>query len=578
MFANAGKSKENKQGTMTNSTTPGKANTWETYRPRLRSNTPPTDTIQRAVAGYEIKEREVSSVTVAVTPSKNTTGSTQPVPTPPFVKCDDPAYIGNIATIARGKDKDIPQIADQYEHEAFNTPADAARRFALVVGVNNMETASEEQAPQMAQIQGEVNKTTNVTAFPTGAIGHLWRPKWVRVRTNTEVDVQDVRNAISRGHDPAALKVAAKEEERKKRNLKNAPNIARNNIMKSIYTRDLLTHMHDRFNDVYIHVGDPDAVNLKAPDIPDATPARPATPLLGDRYDRIIGGHSRQHGHAPAVVTGGYRFRHIGEGDIDPRAAGPDADKAKVKAKSLQTVKSSELDMLVREQVAEINPGVPYWPEPNLILSSSIYRAVASGTKEPFGAANVESVHLRNQLRDTYGTDWLKTNTVFNRTAALYTDAGRFDDPYSTDPKADPKFKTGKLSKDELTSGKAKQSHAKAKALGEKSSATYGLHKNAAVSVYENIFTSAGPIDATNLKTYINSITMANKPTSIPGLLAHFRAQNTGNILNISDDIVLNLLNEIPAKTKGWIDAIDIAMKATRTIAIYKAAFTEATG
>lgn len=560
--------------------------------------------VQRAVAGYEIKSGdELSNVTVNVTPAKNAIVSTEPVPLGD--KVDANAYIGNVATIARGKDKNPVGIANQYKTEAFPTPEAAAKRFALVVGVNSMESAAEEENTQKAKIQSEVDTAKNISAFPAGAIGHLWRPKWVKEGTSDEVPIQEVRDAVDKdasdkaeddsssdsvknhlnkagasveeyknarkGIHKATRKSELKVEE-KKRSLSNAPNLARNLIMKSTYTKEFKTMLEERYKRVYIHVSDPDAVNMKAKEDPSDLGSVEKT--LFERFDNVIGAHKASKHVDPAIVAGGYRFRHLGTGD-DPMAAGPDGDSDKVKAKSLQTVKSSELDMKVREAAASVNPAAPYWPEPNLLLNTQNYDEVTGGDKKPFGDKNVESLHLRDHLLSAHNANWFKTHAAFDTKAAVYTDAGRFDDPYSDD---DPRFKTGKLSKDELTSGKALQSHAKPDALAKKVSALYALNNGAVKAVFEVIFTNDIVAEANRLKDYVNTRTNDNKPNSRNDLVIAITGLPAATIGGISKNVLWNLFKEIPDKKSEWVDAINVAIKSKQAIDTYKAGFVEAPG
>jgi hypothetical protein len=322
------------------------------------------------------------------------------------------AYVGSVLTAGQGKDKAPIAIANQYAAEAFDSPADARERFALVVGVNQMDSVTQPQLTQQNALAAQAAQIGGVQAFPATAFHQLWQPVWVTtegapaniedVRTAAETHTEEARGEEARVAKPDILPVGP----------------LRTAVLRQ--THDPVTALNQRFNDVYVHVGDGDAVNLKAK----ATPADPERGLF-NRYDDVLGdARDRNGGQAPMLATGGYRFRvdnrfvPDAEHNADPHAG----DAGKV---TPQTAATAELSMRIRQGVGTINPSVPYMPEPNLLIHSSKSELETTN----FGTGNNdESRKLTESVmgRKPQAAD-ARRDMAFDTRAALYTDGGRFD-------------------------------------------------------------------------------------------------------------------------------------------------------
>jgi hypothetical protein len=364
---------------------------------------------ERAGFHYSIATGEVGSLGDAAAPVSN---AVQPI-APSGPRQPGPAYVGSVITVAKGKDKKPVDVARQYEAEAFDTPAEARNRFALVVGVNRMESVTSHDGGQAELATEAMAGVQAFTGFPTTAFLRLWRPVWIDDDTGAAgVPLDTVRAAATRFPD------AATEAEKHRPPAPVGPmrTATAHHASTTQYRQDL----QQRFDDVYVQVGDADAVNLKAK----ATPADPERGLF-NRYDQVIGDAKQRTGQSPLIATGGYRFRvddkyaayHGGQTHPDPHAG----EAGKV---APQTAKAADLDMKVREAAATVHPGVPYMPEPNLLVHSS------QVDKADFGPAqNDESRALVRSIADGKpSVAWARQNMVFDTRAALYTDGKRFNE------------------------------------------------------------------------------------------------------------------------------------------------------
>lgn len=346
------------------------------------------------------------------------------------------AYVGNIVTTGTGKNKAPVAVAAQYQDEAFASPQEASERFALVVGVNSMQSVVSDEAD--AAVTAQLEAAEKFQGFPLTALQVQWRPQWAKPSTDggnpVPVPFDEVQRA-ARASDEAMAAAVQAESVPKKGMAPVGP--LRTQILNgagsktSDYVADFKAQGHP---EVYVHVGDADAVSLKA----SADPKNEGATKEGlfTRYDRVIE-RAKQDGKDPRVVTGGYRFRVdpqftdylAGEVHDDPHRGGA----ARV---TPQTAEISKGTMALRERQAKTDPGMPYLPEPNLLI-----RADDDLKQLSFGkGAKDESPEL---VKSMAGGDkpakpteeWAAKHIVFDREAALITDGGRFDDDMKGDYK-----------------------------------------------------------------------------------------------------------------------------------------------
>jgi hypothetical protein len=369
---------------------------------------------------YKINVETLGKLTDATAVVKN---ALQPLPAK-MPKDKGPGYVGSIITTASGKDKTPLAVAKQYEAEAFDKPKDARDRFALVVGVNRMQSVVDADGGLGDLKTQSTTGVTSFQGFPLAAFMRLWEPQWVNKTTNAPVETAIVRSA-ARNHEADAR---AAEAVRPRPPAPVGP--MRTETAAHPDTTGYLGKMEQHFENVYLHVGDSDAVNLKAKATNE--PGEQARGLF-DRYDDVLGQHQQAHGgNSPLLATGGYRFRvdndyteyHGGATHADPHAG----DAGKV---APMTAESAALDMDVRQTMAKTNPNVPYMPEPNLLVHSSVAQHADFGkTNTGESRALVKSIAANApepQAKGKPPPEWARDNMVFDNRAALYTDGKRFN-------------------------------------------------------------------------------------------------------------------------------------------------------
>ncbi len=325
----------------------------------------------------------------------NQVDSTQPVGA-----ADETAYVATVPTPGTGKDKTPAALAAQYAAEAFDTPADASRRLALMVSANTLDSVTEPEDASTQRLHGLAAQAQAVDTFRMGVTGFKFRVRWNdqqgdavdeaaldQVRTNAQ---ESPANTFAAGQQESAASKAG------------LVNTARNRAHTFHGTTEAVAHLRQRFNRVYIHVGDPDAVNLKAKRDPNNAAEQPSG--LFDRLDPVV-----QQG--PALASGGYRFR------AGPPNPATDPHRGGAGNAGAQAAATSELDMRVRGAVTAVDPWAAYFPEPNLAIRSDIPLG-----DQPFGVGGPEWPQLYQSA-----AAHLVGGLEFDPRAAVYTDAGRWE-------------------------------------------------------------------------------------------------------------------------------------------------------
>ncbi|HEX3766040.1 MAG TPA: hypothetical protein VHW23_45400, partial [Kofleriaceae bacterium] len=350
------------------------------------------------------------------------------------------AYVGNVITIGRGKDKPPLQVAQQYAAEAFDSPADAAQRLALVVGVNRMESVLDSAGRTGGELDQQVGAVAEFAGFPVAAFRRLWRPTWVHDGSvegkpaGDDASFEEVRDA-ARAHGQEA-ELAEQH--------KPLPPVG---PMRTAVTQHPMTAAFSakfkaaQFESVYVHVGDADAVNLKAK----ATAASPEATGLFNRYDTVLD-DARAQGKNPLVVSGGYKFR-VDDRFLPEQQRNQDPHAGDAARVTPQTAASAELDMGVRHGLASVDPSSVYMPEPNMLIRADAIKYGNDKPRADFGKTNKdESLRVVESLAKAQGakkgkkpdSQWAEANMVFDKRAGLYTDGGRFDDDMTQDLSGSP--------------------------------------------------------------------------------------------------------------------------------------------
>ena len=234
------------------------------------------------------------------------------------------------------------------------------------------------------------------------------------VGARTNKTVAEVRAALDGATNPGTAQATAERLAKEAGLPAGVPNGARNLVRAMPQTAAWSGTFTARGYVPYVHVGDADAVTLKATKNPDGTGDEQS---LFSRYDNLVAAHADA-----TVLSGGYRFAHrpppadpappeavpvvaeeggavpeaVAEAPPEryPHAAGAGGDAEALMARTEQAVKTSELDMTVR--AAMQGSGVtPYLPEPNLIVRADMYNAPDVG----FGRTGPEWFKLQASLR-----------------------------------------------------------------------------------------------------------------------------------------------------------------------------------
>jgi hypothetical protein len=331
---------------------------------------------------------------------------------------NDIAYVANVPTIPP-RENPSPltpvSIAQLYQGGAFDNAEDLKSRFALIIGVNGYQDLKGEKETQIsAQVSG-----FNWTEYTVGVMGMSWLPRWTMVRTVNGAQQQDSGVAISvvrEAYNTLPNKAAAEEYERSKIVQRAIPyGLIRDAIRAHAFTTQATAALQGWSRTVYLHTGDPDAVNLRAaPGGIDENGLRQKASAfangLFDRYDQIIReSEERAGGIQPAIVSGGYEFRLQLEG-------------GDVTINQQLTYLANALDIAIRERIARINAAVVYFPEPNTAFRiDTTIRPTRKGVSL-FGARSQEGAAAVRRILRTRPTG----EVLFDTRARLATRSDRF--------------------------------------------------------------------------------------------------------------------------------------------------------
>lgn len=323
------------------------------------------------------------------TVAANTVGIPNRAPTTPQGK---PAYVANIVTTARNKDKTLTQVAAQYAAEAFDTAEDAAQRFALVLLANREEKPTLTAAAQTDDLKSvSTDQAAGIKAFPAAAGRSFWRRKWRAGPDSTNLtdkSVAEIRAILDGASKPEEAHKAAEDAARAEGLPPGVPNQARNKARAIPQTSAWINTFTSKGYAAFAHIGDADAVSLKATEDPGGTGAEKS---LFSRYDPLITSKPNVE-----VLSGGYRFasRPSDPSKVPAHAAGAGGDGKALMAQTEQAVKVSELDMKVRLAMYGQDRGMPYFPEPNLLVRGDLYNQPGVS----FGDSGPEWLKLKTSL------------------------------------------------------------------------------------------------------------------------------------------------------------------------------------
>lgn len=307
----------------------------------------------------------------------------------------DTAYIAQVPTHVGGEPP--AAVAAKYEREAFDDPSHAQDRLRLAVGVNSYRDVADANRGAVADLVKAASSKVRMAA-----VGFLWEPMWQKtIMAEGQPVATQTMKASDVAADPDARSLGASYFSRKEmdrstgvtRQGKVPYGRIRDHIKNHRLTVQLTAELYNVYKNVFVHVGDDDAKQLK--EKPGrGVGTRDGGEALGllSRYDAILDqeqgqGQEQAQEDTPALLaSGGYEFRRQGEGgDI---ADGSEAAEI--------TLMANRLDREIRVILAsELGPLAVYFPEPN-----TIYRVTEENTRLDEGQDEVPIFHDPN---DTTG-------------------------------------------------------------------------------------------------------------------------------------------------------------------------------
>jgi len=367
-------------------------------------------------------------------------------------KWADNAYVVQVPTPGGAKNKAAAALANQYAAEAFSDAAQAKHRMALTVAVNTFESAGEVAGGAADRLNALVQGVAGMSTVRVGTEAFTWNARFERragplqpyqAKTLAEARQAAADDETERGHI-----LAIEQHAKSQATTAGVATMGRNLAMASGYSSRFVSDLKAAFSNVYVQLGDADAVSLKAASGPDETKATP----LFDRFDKVIGKDAANR----QVVSGGYLFHpedeaagQTGLARYNPMKGDPDIDDAaphqagQTGAPGLakrDTMRANVLDQTLRETVDQNSSQRPYYPEPNtLVRSDLLYNgaaAYAPRSQTPFGNAGAEWPRLQATLSaNTPGFTQLDpAKQTFDTRATLYTDAGRWQQKMAAAP------------------------------------------------------------------------------------------------------------------------------------------------
>ncbi|NEP70335.1 MAG: DUF4157 domain-containing protein, partial [Moorea sp. SIO3A5] len=312
-------------------------------------------------------------------------------------------YVANVPTYPGGTTPNA--IATKYE-EGFEDKTEMSYRFRLVVGVNKYKSLM--RARSEDEIRNVIDNTGNFN-YPGIVFGFTWEPFWLDNSTGIQANSHKIEADFRT--------LAAADQQEAERPLTQAEylpyGVFRDEITKSQYTRKCVDDLKNRFNipNIYIHIGDADALSLKVPE--EQSRHGHYQPMgLFSKYDQLLTRHQTKGRQLPYLASGGYELRQGAQGGDLP-------------ADDDLSVLANKIDMKVRRIISKVDPRAPYFPEPNTLIK---YEALLKNPTDPnsglknrlFGIKGGEGRELMKNVLGGLRGD-LKEYAFFKPKAAIAT-------------------------------------------------------------------------------------------------------------------------------------------------------------
>ncbi|MEL6492484.1 MAG: hypothetical protein AAFQ95_21255 [Cyanobacteria bacterium J06621_3] len=314
------------------------------------------------------------------------------------------SYVANIIGLPS---QSALKIATAYKTQTFKSTQEAHKRFSLVIMVNLYSSIDENKNEKPVK-EAVAEATSNWNHYPFGAIGLNWEPNW-KDSEGKSVSMMELRKAFRSLSEDS--RQAVLDEEKTIGPKRKVPyGQLRDYVKNHQYTKDFIGALRRRSKDVYIHVGDADIINLKAPSskMRRGIKKRVVVAPLFSRYDKILQQHKKK-GIDPAVVSGGYDFRF--KGDLS------EEDSVNAALTSL----GNQLDQAVREGVSKLNPLATYFPEPNTLVKVERDQETINAS---FGIADNEGrTFIANLVKERNAKN---KEIIYDTRASIASDSERF--------------------------------------------------------------------------------------------------------------------------------------------------------
>ena len=323
----------------------------------------------------------------------------------------DHGYISHLPLYAK-HEKSPATVARQYLTEGFDKEADANQRFAQIIGVNMVEDPEGMNRETVRTVVTGAGWPSD--KFPLGVIGFIWTPPWSHQNKEITDDIKSYFASLPTKGDKARML-----EEHQQFTKFVAANKAyaygsfRDTVKNHSYTNDYISEMRERAENVFIHSGDPDVVNLRAAGDSNeelkrlfGASAETVGQGLFNRYDAVLKKAKAEHnGEYPLIISGGYHFEFTTSTTVEAAFA---------------TVLASILDMRIREAMAAINPAAVYYPEPNTLFNVSGDESRGYVLDSTYGIFKPEGQTMTKTLMERSGDEFTGS---FDSSAAFQTSA-----------------------------------------------------------------------------------------------------------------------------------------------------------
>lgn len=304
----------------------------------------------RRASKVALKGEELGKVFVEAHPPKEISGTTPlieaagqkivttrvPRVAAPSSAAKKPGYVLNIPAHVS---KDVDGILEKYGEQATKGLAGGKGRIAAVVAVNDRKPLEPTD-----KVEKKVESTRKDQGFDYGVVGFYWAPQFGDNETFAEVKKQ-----YDELGDEKAQEYVQKNLYKGRSRQEDLPyGLFREQATLSEVNDHMLGEVGKRYDPVYIHVGDPDAVSWTVNNDED-------TGVLA-RYDEVLGEIGKDDAPYPPLITGGYNF-----GETTPD------DSATTRLVKL----GNFAERALRRTIAPVVPEALYPTEPNLLVKAS---------------------------------------------------------------------------------------------------------------------------------------------------------------------------------------------------------------